>query len=87
MYRFDSANIHTSMGGVITMTSAQTGLCEECNQSFCGDNELLYLYCGHNQELAYRICNGCVDHLHVESTSEAIQIIRDADELLEVMAT
>lgn len=72
--------------GELMMISEDTGPCEHCQKAFESHAEPEYVYCGHNQVLAYRSSGGYVEYVPVESTAEAMQIVRDRGQLSDLTA-
>jgi len=68
------------------MSNEDTGPCEYCQKAFESHTELEYVYCGHNQVLAFRSSGGYVEHVPVVSTAEAMQILRDRGQLTDLTA-
>lgn len=68
------------------MINEDTGPCEHCQKAFESHKELVYVYCGHNQVLAFRSSGGYKEHVPVESTEAAMQVIRDRDQLTDLTA-
>jgi D-arabinose 1-dehydrogenase-like Zn-dependent alcohol dehydrogenase len=68
------------------MINEETGPCEHCQKAFESHTEPEYLYCGHNQVLAFRSSGGYVEHVQVVSTAEAIQILHDRGQLTDQTA-
>lgn len=68
------------------MINEDTGPCDHCQKVFESHTELEYVYCGHNQVLAYRSSGGYVEHVPVEATAEAMQIVRDRGQLSDLTA-
>lgn len=68
------------------MINVDTGPCEHCQKAFASHTEPEYVYCGHNQILVFRSSGGHVEHVPVESTAEAIQILHDRGQLTDLTA-
>lgn len=63
------------------MINEDTGPCDHCQKAFESHTELEYVYCGHNLVLAFRSSGGYVEYVPVESTAEAMLIVRDRGQL------
>jgi hypothetical protein len=67
------------------MINEDAGPCEHCQKAF-ERTEPEYVYCGHNQVLAFRSSGDYVEYVPVESTAEAMQILRDRGQLTDLTA-
>jgi hypothetical protein len=63
------------------MMNGKTGLCKDCRKAFNRYITLDHVYCGHNQVLVLRRIYGIVDYVPVQSTDEAMEIMRDINQL------
>ena len=66
-----------SRGGLI-MTSSNAVPCEHCQKVLHRHNALEYLYCGHHQVVAFRLRDGRIESIPVNSTEEAIELVQES---------
>ncbi len=52
--------------------------CADCQKAMHGHASLEYIYCGHRRVVMFRLADGSLDCIEVESTADAIEIVAES---------